>query len=107
MLATDVRFSVTRHDVASDCTWTEVPVVDAPSIGAVAVDALRDRVCDRRHEPGDPVRWYAGDSGAWAAVTDLHRRGRHDDARELAEFLFWSERLAVAKDHVVWVLVAV
>lgn len=102
--ATVVRYSVTRHNVASG-EWVEVPVVDSPTIGGTAVSALRNRVCDRRQDAGDPIRWYAGDSGAWAAVTDLHRRGEHGDALELAGFLFWTERLAVARDLVVWTLV--
>jgi hypothetical protein len=104
MQTTDIRYSLTRHDVAHDCTQTEVPVVDSPAIGAAAAAALRNRVNDRRDAAAAPVRWYAGDSGTWAAVTDLHRRGQHDDALELASFLYWTERRAVARDHVVWTL---
>lgn len=69
-----------------------------------ALAALRRRVHDQRTPASDPIRWWHADGAAWAAVTDLHRRGEHGDATSLALLLRWCETCYSHEQVQVWTL---
>lgn len=83
--------------------WTTTDRLDAPSIPAVCETALRRRVMDLRHKGDETTKWYHCEG--WAAVMDLHQKGKHDDALALAKFLYWCDRQANGRVTGFWELV--
>src|ERR1043165_1706702 len=79
-------YGLARYDRA---TWTREVVTDHPPIPPVLRE-IKGRVTDKLHANSDPLYfWPHGD--VWAAVMDLHRDGRHDDASALAKVLVWID----------------
>jgi hypothetical protein len=66
--------------------WRCEDVTGHPPIPDVR-DILRSRLQTR-----DRLCWWSRDGLAWAAVVDLHRVRRHDDATALAELLLWCDQ---------------
>ena len=70
------------------------PVTDAPPVTEVMAAALRRHCTSSLKRAEEPPRWHHGESVPWAAVTDLLRAGREDDAVALGRLLRWTERVA-------------
>jgi len=98
-----MTFTLWRHDRSGvDEPGKPAPVpcelmTGHPPIAAAAVIALADRVFDETTgddviEPPRLPMWWHRDLNAWAAVTDLHRVGMHEQAVQLARLLYWCDR---------------
>ena len=53
---------------------------------------LASRVLDDTAGDHELPMWWHRDLNAWAAVTDLHRTGMHDQACALARLLHWCDQ---------------
>lgn len=96
----DGRKETSREDYAAG--WSVTPVADAPVVTPAMESALRPRLTDRASVSGCTVTWHHADGNAWAAVTDLHRAGRHDDATDLARLLHWCDSRFTGRAHGMW-----
>lgn len=93
-----------RHVPDGDvATWVFTPVSGHPPITGAMEAALRVQ-CVEAHRRGRArsVTWHHCDGNAWAAVTDLHRAGRHEDAVALAVLLRWCDQRYTRRAEGIW-----
>lgn len=88
------------HHIHDGDRWTVTQVTGNPPLTVGAVEALRRRVLDTRHNKTDPTLWHH--SEGWGAVMDLHHTGRHDDALALARLLHWCDTQANGRTQGCW-----
>lgn len=97
----DGRHETSREDYAAG--WSKSVVVDAPEVTEAMESALRRQVVPHVVDSHRlPTSWRHVDWNAWAAVTDLHRAGRHDDALSLARLLHWCDSRFNGRDEGAW-----
>jgi hypothetical protein len=89
-------------DTAPD-GWVSSVAVGAPPVTEAAERALRPVVMGKSLKQADDAettKWWHCEG--WAAVIDLHRAGRHDDALDVARLLHWCDQQANGRVKGYW-----
>lgn len=97
---------VLLHHAPGPDGWGSNPAVGHPEVTEAMERALRLRVVPHVVAAEKlATTWWPCDSGAWAAVTDLHRGGYHDAATALAVLLRWCDARCTGRDEGCWEIV--